>query len=325
MARGHCTMAMLVCVVLAVSACSEHGAKTPTLRLATNPWPGYGYFYIAQQQGFIDDDRIDLEFVDTASLADSRRALERGQVELIGGTTMELVQIHHEADLGVQAIMALNRSVGADCILARDPLDGPAELAGRRVAVEPGSVNLLVLAAALDRAGLAVDDLQLVVMPQAEMRQALADGQVDAVVSYPPRAQRIARLEGVRRIFDTSEAPETVIDVLIARTETIEAHRAALVHLLRAHQRALAWAEQHPDRAVTLLARRSGEATHMVADSLRGIEMLGLNEQQRCWGEDGCLARALRRSEDAVALFDGDADRHDPQALLNPTLVTEAR
>ncbi|WP_084594100.1 ABC transporter substrate-binding protein [Arhodomonas aquaeolei] len=313
---------ILLVVVFVVSACARD--DPPALRLAINPWPGYGFFYIAQQQGFTADVGVDLEIVDTMSLRDSRLAFERGQVNLIGATPLELVQIARRADREARAVLVLDHSMSGDVILARPPVSAVRDLRGRDVAVEPGSVNLLVLASALEKAGVPASDVRLAPMPQSAMPDALADGEVSAAVTYPPFSDRMERLPEVRRIFDTTESPDTVVDVLVASKAIIRQRPDALRRLMRAYQRALDWARANPAAATELLARRSSQNSNEIRRALERIRMIGLREQRDYWGENGHLTGAVRRSIAALEAFDGRSIDLDPEYLLDGRALKKA-
>ena len=75
--------------VLALSACSE--APSDPLRVGINPWPGYGPLFLAADKGFFAEEGIDVELVELTSLADVRRAFERGQID---GMTSSWCAIH---------------------------------------------------------------------------------------------------------------------------------------------------------------------------------------------------------------------------------------
>lgn len=74
--NSKCGWVVLV-LVLGLAGCGN--LEPSALRLAVNPWPGDGYFAIAQEQGFLaGSDTPTLEIVETAFLGDSIRAFNRG-------------------------------------------------------------------------------------------------------------------------------------------------------------------------------------------------------------------------------------------------------
>ena len=274
----------------------------PELKLAVNPWPGYTYFAVAEENGFVAEaEGLELEIVETASLSDSLRAFERGQVDLIGGTLAELSDINSHGKRPARAILVLNRSVGGDMIVATSGIRRLEDLAGKRVALEPASANVLVLAAAAKRSGLDLDQVTLLPLPQGEMPAALDKGQFDAAVTYPPIAQELLARPGTHRLFDTSQAPDAVIDVLIAAVDVIETRPRTLRQLVRAHERALAWSRENPEAARRILARHTGLSPEELASLEEAIEMLSVEEQRSLWTPDGPLASALTGASDVLA------------------------
>ena len=80
----------LVVAVLSLGVgCSPE--KPTTLRVGINPWPGYEFLYLAQEKGFYRDAGLDVRLVEFSSLADTRRAYERGQINAIGTTVIEVL------------------------------------------------------------------------------------------------------------------------------------------------------------------------------------------------------------------------------------------
>jgi len=326
--RARLTLRLLVSSLLILAtattliACSE--PERPTLRLAINPWVGYGFFGLAEERGFLASPSAPrLEIIETTSLSDSVRAFERGQVDMIGGTLAELVDINAHGNRAARAILVLDRSVGGDMIVARAGIEDVAQLEGRRVAFEPGSVNALVLHAAATQVGLDLSRIELIAMPQSEMPAALADGQIDAAVTYPPVAQALLVQPGAHRLFDTRSAPDAVIDVLIVAADRLEASPSALEALVDAHDRAVAWGRQHPDEARTLLAAQTGETPAEIDSALAVIEMLRVDEQTAMWRPDGPLQRGLEGAGQVMTLLHdhGPSERHSPAEMLDDRFV----
>ena len=264
------------------------------LRIAVNPWPGYGYFAVAEAQGmFAESSDLDVEIIETASLGDSLRAFERGQVDLIGGTLAELTDINAHGRRPAKAILILDRSIGGDMIVATESIATLEDLEGKRVALEPASANILVLAAAAEQSNLDLNRVELVPLPQGEIPAALEKHKIDAAVTYPPVAQALLDLPGTHRLFDTRHSPNAVVDVLIAAEDVISQRPQVLKRLIAAHDQALEWSRDNPEAARRIIARHSGLSLQEVAGLEGAIEMLTIDEQQPMWAADGPLPHAL--------------------------------
>ncbi|MFO7809427.1 ABC transporter substrate-binding protein [Guyparkeria sp.] len=300
-ARRLGSIGLLFAVIAAMlTACDS--PESSKLRLAINPWPGYGYFAVAQEQGFLDgENAVELDIVETASLKDSLRAFERGQVDLIGGTLAELTDINAHGRRDARALLVLNRSLGGDMIVATESIESVGDLAGKRVALEAGSANMVVLAAAASVFGLDLDSVNLIALPQGEMPSALRKGKIDAAVTYPPTSQALLRIEGTHRLFDTRATPNAVVDVLIAADDVIQNHPKALARLIAGHDQALTWSRDNPKMALRLLAEHAGQPIEEATEIHDGIEMLTLQEQHDHWGPTGPLHRAMSGTADILS------------------------
>ncbi|MFZ4573366.1 MAG: ABC transporter substrate-binding protein, partial [Phycisphaerales bacterium] len=185
------------------------------LRVAISPWPGYEFARLAVAKGFFEQEGVRVQLVQTSSLDDSRRAYERGQVDGMFGTIVELLVARRRAGLESEVALVVDCSDGADVILAKSEITRVVDLRGKRVAVEPASLNLVLLSHALGTEGLSLADVRLVQMPSLEMRRAFESGEVDAAVCYPPTSIEIGKLAGTTRVFSTSQVPGLIADVLL--------------------------------------------------------------------------------------------------------------
>lgn len=94
-----CFRTACVLVMLVLMGCEDLN-ELKTLRIAVNPWPGYGYFAVVEEREYTSV----LEIVETASLSDSVRAFNRGQVDMLGGTLAELAAINHSGKRTASAV-----------------------------------------------------------------------------------------------------------------------------------------------------------------------------------------------------------------------------
>ena len=86
-----------------------------------------------------------------------------------------------------QTIVLVNdNSTGNDKIIARDGIASVADLKGKKVAVEQGTVDHYLLLLALAEAKLTKDDIELVPLTTDAAAAAFVAGQVDAVGAFAP-------------------------------------------------------------------------------------------------------------------------------------------
>lgn len=300
-------------------------SKLPPLRIATNPWIGYSVFEVAETQGFFAAEGVEVHLVDQLSMSDSRRAFEQDQVDAFGCTLVEALLTQRPGRKELNLIYAIDTSHGADVLLAAADIPSVADLKGRRVGYEPGSSDILVIYLALRRQGLSLKDVTLVPMNQVSMREAAASRMIDAVPSFPPACHAISEL-GWKVIFDSSQSPGMILDVLAVGATSLEQRRDDWIKVIHALDRALDYHRQRPVAAQALIAQTLQLTGKEVAESEAGILRYGLADQRRLASTNSLLAQALDRNLSAL-MESGVLTNKPPQLprvnLLGATLLQE--
>jgi NitT/TauT family transport system substrate-binding protein len=239
------------------------------LRLALNPWPGYSFAYLAEEKGFFEEEGISVQIIELGSLADSRRIFEQRQADITCCTLVEVLLMNdsNHAD-PVRIVSAVDYSNGSDMLLGRCEVESLDSLAGCRIGVEPESVDGLSVFLALTSVGLTLDDVTLVPLAQSEMVEAMRTGRVDAVQTYPPTSDWVQQQEGVHRLWDSSQTPATILDVMAARESLLLERSEEVRAFVRAYDRAQKYFLQHnADYGSPLRTERRGAAAILRGDS----------------------------------------------------------
>jgi NitT/TauT family transport system substrate-binding protein len=266
----------------------------PPLRIAISPWPGYEFATLARELGYFEEEGVRVRLVELSSLGDCRRAFERGQVDGFFGTVVELVHAEQQSERTPRAVMVTDTTNGADVILARNGIETVQALRGLRVGVESGSLNVYVLARALELNSMAWSDVTTLHVSLIEMPAALAGGEVDAVVTYPPISTEILREGGGGHVFCSAEIPGEVVDLLAFDDAVLDERAAQVEAFRRAFFRAQAYAREHPDHAYAVMAARQRITPEEFAAALAdGIELLGPADQEAYLGDAGRMPELI--------------------------------
>lgn len=309
-------------LLLLLAGCAREEPARP-LRVAVNVWPGYDTLWLADQLGFTAAEGVAVSILTTDGLGASRRLFKLGEADVFGGTLVELIASSVSDGRDPRAIALLDVSLGPDVILGRPEITDFAGLRGRRIAIDPGTSDVLLLAAALRARGLAPSDVQEVHVSHPSKLEALRSGRVDAVCSYPPESDETIRATGARVLFSSADVPGAIIDVLIAGSDTVRNRGRQLAALLRANQRAVDALRTNP-AARQLLARRGGVSEEELARQLAGIELPGLPSQPARFGPGGSVRVATEGAVRALREY-GALPREIPASkLLEPSLLHAA-
>jgi NitT/TauT family transport system substrate-binding protein len=292
-----CSLSLLVALIaLSLNpGCSPQ--KPAALRVGINPWPGYEFLYLAQEKGFFREAGLEVRLVEFSCLSDARRAYERGQINALGTTVIEVLQIRDHSPRSPQVVQVVDCSDGADVILARPGIADSASLRGARIGLELASLGVYVLARGLEKGGLSLADVKTVSMDQVSMEDAFRKGELDAIVTYPPVSTRLLRDAKANPLFSSAEIPGEVIDVIAVEAEFSTRHPGEVAKLLRAHHRAVAYAQQDPADACRIMAEREGITPEEFRAVLAGgIRPLSESDQADYLRPDGKLATVIDAS-----------------------------
>ena len=263
------------------------------LRIGINPWPGYEFLYLAEQKGFFSEHGLSVRLVEFSSLQDVRQAFERGQIDAMCSTLVELLQAYYNSGRKAKIVIIADYSNGGDVILARTPAKTPSDLKGAKVGVEPLSVGEVVLVRALDEVGLKYSDVVTLKVAAVDMEKLIQQGIIDAAVTYPPFSISIEKDPNISKIFDTSQIPNEIVDVISVDESFFEKHPKIVPLLRRAWSRALSYARDQQDEAYRIMSEREKISPNEFAEALKGVRVLTIQDQRGLFDPGGPLESAI--------------------------------
>ncbi len=259
-----------------LNACSPPPSPPP-LRVGVNPRVGYDPLVLAREQGLLDPVRV--RVVELGSNNESIRSLRNGVLEAAALTLGETLRL---ADEGVmlKIVAVLDTSHGADAVVARPAVASPADLLGRRIAVESSAVGALMLSRLLAAGGLRFDQVEVVRVEAAQHENILDSGLVEAVITFEPMRSRLVA-GGAHVIFDSRQMPDEIIDVLAVRAGVLDERRDDVVELLASWERGRRALQEDPVGAAALLAPGTGLSTAEYLAAFEGLTLKGLDDIDR--------------------------------------------
>lgn len=278
-------------VAFALPACSE--APSQPLRVGIDPWPGFAPLFLAADQGFFAEEGVDVELVELSSLADVRRAFERGQTDGMASSLVEVLDADRNSDRAPVIALMADYSNGADVILAKKEITNVADLKGQRIGLEPSSLNRFILNRALARGGLSMADVEIVSLPQLGLQEAVEASSVDAVVTYPPISTDIERTGLFAQVFSSADIPGEVSDVVSFSREIASRRSADLDSFVRAWGRAVNAIEENPNESYQVIGRYIGMNADDLKETYKGIELISADRQAGFLRADGPLADGI--------------------------------
>jgi NitT/TauT family transport system substrate-binding protein len=282
-------------------------AEADTLTLAHSTWVGYGPFYVAQDKGFFEEEGVDIKLTIMENTSLKMGALMAGQIDIVASTADEF-PIYMKEGIPIKYILAVDASKGGDGVVANKEITTVADLRGKKVAFEEGSVSQFFLNALLLDAGLTQADIEPVNMTATDSGMAFAAGRVDAAVTWEPALSQGANSPHGHLLISSSETPGLIVDVVAVTEETLSNHRAELQGFVRAWQRALDFVATNPEESYAIMARGVGgwlDDPVVWAETLTGIEYLDLAKNRVLFGSSESPGQLHKTLGDAITIWSG--------------------
>jgi len=272
-----CRLSLIFLIFMLLYGCDS--AEMKPITIGINPWPGYEFLYLAKEKGFYQAEGLPVKLVEYNSLSEVRRGYERGKLDAMAVTLVEVLQAKSYSARHPMVILIADFSYGGDVILARRGIKKIEDLKGKKVAADTASVPIFLLARALEQARLDLDDITLLPLEQTSMEREYINGKIDAIVTYPPISIRLQNRKDTHLLFSSKQIPGEIIDVLAMDETVLNARPEAAGKILRAWERALQYAKKNPADAYAIMAKREGIKTEEFADALQGLKLVSLKEQ----------------------------------------------
>jgi NitT/TauT family transport system substrate-binding protein len=274
------------------------GRATAPLRIATNPWVGYEFMFLAQREGWISAQ--DTVLVEAGSATVSLDLLAAGKADGAALTLDEMLR-GRERGLPLMAVLVFDVSLGADVLLARPDIKTLAQLRGNRIGYEPSGVGALMLHKALAAAGLRPDEVKTLPVTVDRHLQTWRSGEIDALITFEPVASH-AQAEGARRLFDSSHIPNTIFDELAVTPAAAKRHPDALRQLVTAHFRGQAHFRKNPEDTAYRMAESFKLAPKEVIGAFKGLELPNAARNRKLLqGTDGIILNAAKELTTVLA------------------------
>ncbi|HET7537846.1 MAG TPA: ABC transporter substrate-binding protein [Candidatus Didemnitutus sp.] len=249
------------------------------LKIAYSDWPGWTAFAIAQEKGWFKAAGVDVELL-WFEYGPSMEAFTAGKVDAVMVTNGDSLVTGAGGAKNVM-ILVTDYSNGNDMVVAKAGIKSLKELKGKKIGVEIGLVDHLLLLNGLSKAGLKETDVELVPTPTNQAPQVLASGQVDAVAAWQPNSgAALKAAPGSKAVYTSADEPGLIYDMIVVTPSSLASSRADWVKVVKVWDKIVAYLADPKTRAdgIKIMAARAGVDPKDYADFLSGTRFLTLKE-----------------------------------------------
>jgi len=278
-------------LVLGLAAIAVRPVSAAPLTVGYSDWPGWVAWQVAIDKGWIKEAGLDLTF-QWFDYSASMDAFTAGKLDANLMTNGDTLVTGAGGGKGIM-VMLTDYSSGNDMIVAKPGIKSLKDLKGKKIGIEVGLVEHLLLLHGLSGAGMKEKDVKLVNAKTNETPQVLASGQVAAIGAWQPiSGQAMKAAPGSHPIYTSTQAPGLIYDVLAVSPASLNAHRADWMKLIGVWDKVVHYINDPTtqDDAVKIMAARTGVTPEEYKPLLKGTKLLDLAEGKKVYVKGAGLA-----------------------------------
>jgi len=130
-----------------------------------------------------------------------------------------------------------------------------------------------------------LSDVNIVNVEQSSGQARLAEGKIDAFVTYPPVSVNILEGDKYHQIFNSSQIPYEIIDTVSIATDVLAQRPELVSQLHQAWQMALDYSSKNPEEAYRIMSEREGISASDFKDVLTDLKILDSAQQAAIYQE----------------------------------------
>ncbi|MFB2980535.1 ABC transporter substrate-binding protein [Microseira sp. BLCC-F43] len=252
------------------------------VRLGFSAWPGWFPWQVTQEQKIFEANKVavDLKWFD--GYLESISTLTAGQIDANSQTLGDTVNsISGGADKVI--VLVNDYSTGNDKIIVREGINSIADLKGKKVAAEEGTVDHFLLLLGLKQAGLSPQDIQFVPLETGKAAAAFVAGKVDATAVFAPFTTQALKLSGSKELFSSRDFPGAISDHLVCTRKFVEQNPDKVQAVVNSWFATLDFMQANQEQAYSIMAQRAGVSVEEYKQYANGTKILTIEENLKAF------------------------------------------
>lgn len=305
---------LLSILILTIMGCDFN--SEPPIRVGHISWPGYELLSLAHSRELYKN--IDVEIIRPSNNAEILLAFKHNVIDVAAVTLNHALELQSDSEESISIIAVLDISHGADTIIAHDSIKSIADLKGKRLGMEPSLLGAYFTSRAIDSSpNISLSQIHILPLSIDSHMEHFLNNNVDAIVTYEPVKSRILLKKG-HVLFDSSQIPNEIIDVLIVKTSFAENNVQTLTELLNGYFKALALAAKQPVSTFIEMAEFEKIEVNDYKKAFSGIHIPDREENIKFLGDaNSAILTAKKKLQ--IFMTNNHLIKNDKKSALNFT------
>lgn len=236
------------------SADTKAGGEKIKIRAGADSSPFSFQFRVAKAKGLFEKYNIDADIQTFSYGIDTLNAVVLDQVDVGEGMDYAVAtRLGNSGNLRVASYIATPSLDGASLYVVGDDIKSPADLVGKNIAAQKGTVNEYVWAQTFSKFGVDPKSVNMLYFSSnAEVIAAVQSGKADAIWGDKSLQSKIVEIPGIKSLGDYRLIDFEMKGYLVFKDQFIKDHPEAVENFLKALKEASEYIEKNPQETVDI-------------------------------------------------------------------------
>ena len=290
------------------------------LKVGISSWPGYEPLALALDKNLYKD--VNIKIIRFATPTDAYRALRDGIIDVSAFTADEVFP-YAQAHRKPRIFLVLDISNGGDAIVAHSKIKNIDELSGKKIGLEDTTLAHYMLERSIDfSTNLKTTDLKLIPMEMSQQLNNFKESKIDAAITYEPTKSLLLNAGG-HVLFDSTQIPNEIVDILVTNEETILKKKEALKQLTKGWFRAIKYIDKNHEQAMSKMAKYEGISTKDFTDAYNQLIIPSKSENIKMLSDAKTLIAPMKKLSKLLYEQGSIKAQIDVKLILDGSIIKE--
>lgn len=282
---------LLAIILLLATACGnsststkEDGSKSQPIKIGFSALPSWYLWHLVEEKGFFKKHGVDVELVWFPVYADSLSALNTGKIDANSQALIDTIS-PLEKGVDLKVVFITDNSLGGDGLVATKDIKTVADLKGKKVGTEIGTIEHFFMLTALKEAGLSESDVKFTNLTVQDAGNSFIAGKLDAAGLWEPFLSMAVEKGKGHKLVTSADFPGLIADVFVAREEVLNTRKEDIQKIVAAWFDAVNYFSNHYDESIQLIAEQAGISKEELDAGMKGFKLFSPEENIRAFQE----------------------------------------
>jgi len=265
---------LLLAVLAASAALPSSAAERTSFNVAWSIYVGWMPWDYADRSGILkkwaDKYGIKIKLTQVNEYVESINQYTAGTFDACAMTNMDTLTIPAAGGVDSTALIVGDFSNGNDGVVLKGKGKTLTDIKGQKVNLVELSVSHYLLARALESVGMRERDLKVINTSDADIVAAFSAPATTAVVAWKPQLSAVLSAPNAQMVFDSSKIPGEILDLMVVKTDVLNANPKLGKALIGAWYETL---------AVMFKNDAAGQAAQTAMAKASGTDLAGFGRQ----------------------------------------------